>query len=61
MKNIIYEIMVNVQEKFTGPVLRSIGQRLYQVGTKIEGDFGSEDRMVPSLRNLALENNKPQT
>lgn len=54
MKNIIYEIMVNVQEKFTGPILRNIGRKMYQVGNKFEGDFGSEDRMVPSLRNLSI-------
>jgi hypothetical protein len=60
MKNIIYEIMVNVQEKLTGPIMRNLGRRMYQVGNKLEGDFGSEDRMVPSLRNLSIDNLKPQ-
>lgn len=44
--------MVNVSEKFTGPLLRNFGRKLYAVGTKIEGEFASEDRIVPSLRNL---------
>lgn len=60
MKNIIFEIMVNVQEKLTGPLLRNFGKKLYVAGTKLEGEFGSEDRMVPSLRNLSIDNLKPQ-
>lgn len=41
MKNIIYEIMVNVQEKFTGPILRNLGRKMYKAGNKLEGEFGS--------------------
>jgi hypothetical protein len=44
--------MVNVSEKFTGPLLRNIGRKLYTVGLSIEGPYASEDRIVPSLRNL---------
>lgn len=37
MKNIIYEIMINVQERFTGPFLRTVGRKMYAAGNRIEG------------------------
>lgn len=52
--------MVNISERFTGPILRNVGKKMYAVGTTIQGEYGSEDRLVPSLRNLSFEGVKPQ-
>ena len=59
MKNIFYDLMVDVSQKFVGPVMRSIGRNMYETGTKIHGDYGSEDRLVPSLRRLEYGGDKP--
>jgi gamma-carbonic anhydrase len=59
MRVVIYEILNNLNEKVLGPVLRSAGKRLYEVGNKLEGDALSEDRVTPSLRRLAYEGKEP--
>jgi hypothetical protein len=38
---------------------RAIGRYLYALGTKIQGENGSEDRLVPSLRKLTHNSKTP--
>lgn len=59
MRVVIYEILNNLNEKVLGPVLRTAGKRLYEVGNKLEGDALSEDRITPSLRKLTYEGKEP--
>lgn len=59
MRVVIYEILNNIGEKVIGPALRTAGKRLYEVGNNLEGDTLSEDRVTPSLRNLAYEGKQP--
>ncbi len=35
MKRVVYEIINSIQSKFYGPVLRNVGRKMYEVGTKI--------------------------
>jgi carbonic anhydrase/acetyltransferase-like protein (isoleucine patch superfamily) len=59
MRVVIYEILNSLNEKVLGPVLRTAGRRLYEIGNKLEGDALSEDRITPSLRRLAYEGKEP--
>lgn len=52
MRGLIFEAINSLKEKVTGPMYRTLGKKLYVVGTKLEGDNASEDRFVPSLRRL---------
>ncbi len=52
MRGLLFDTITKAREKVVAPVLRSLGKSLYAVGTKIEGENASEDRIVPSLRNL---------
>lgn len=52
MFGLIFEGYVKFLQKVSGPILRSIGKSMYVKGAKIEASIGSEDRLVPSLRNL---------
>jgi hypothetical protein len=53
MRGIVYNALNKVMEKMVGPAFRSFGQKMYLKGTEIEGLNASEDRIVPSLRNLS--------
>lgn len=41
--------MENVQRKYMAPGLRSLGQRLYRLGGKIQGDSFVEEKRNNSL------------
>lgn len=45
--------------KIMGPLYSRIGRRLYELGTWVQGDMASEDRLVPSLRKVTHEGKTP--
>lgn len=59
MRVVIYELLNNFSEKLIAPVLRRTGKRLYEIGNSLEGEGLSEDRITPSLRNLAYDGKVP--
>lgn len=59
MRVVIYELMNSLNEKVVGPLLRQTGRRLYEVGSKLEGETISEDRVTPSLRKLSYGGKEP--
>ena len=59
MRVVLYELLNGFGQKVVGPFLRRTGQRLYSVGSTIEGEALSEDRPTPSLRRLAHDGKEP--
>lgn len=59
MRGAIFEALNTITENFVGPLYRRIGRSLYVSGTKLEGEHVSEDRLVPSLRNLPYGGAQP--
>ena len=52
MRGIVYEALLSIRTSFTGPLMRNIGKRLYEVGTKIEGVEASEDRFSAEFEKI---------
>ena len=60
MRLVLYEILSNLNERFIGPTIRTTGKKLYQLGSTIEGETLSEDRLTPSLRRLVHNGVEPE-
>jgi hypothetical protein len=41
-----------------GPIFRRTGQSLYRSGLSMQGEYGHEDRLVPSTRCIPISDAK---
>lgn len=57
-KGVLYFKLENLTCRVLGPMFRRQGQKLYQRGVALQGAVGHEDRLVPSLRCVAISDSK---
>lgn len=57
-KGVLYYKLENLTARVFGPFLRRAGQNLYRRGVALQGEYGHEDRLVPSLRCVPISDAK---
>lgn len=57
-KGVLYYKLENLTARVLGPFFRRAGQSLYRQGVAFQGEYGHEDRIVPSLRCVAISDAK---
>jgi hypothetical protein len=58
LKGVLYFKLENFTAKVLGPAFRRTGQQLYRSGVALQGEFGHEDRLVPSMRCVPISDAK---
>ena len=54
LKGILYYKFENLTARVLGPFLRRTGQSLFNRGSRMQGELANNDRLMPSLRCVAI-------
>lgn len=58
LKGVLYFKLENFTARVVAPFFRSTGQNLFRQGVHMQGRFGHDDRLVPSLRCVPISDAK---
>lgn len=58
LKGVLYFKLETLTSRVLGPIFRRTGQNLYRSGVAFQGEFASEDRLVPSVRCVPISDAK---
>ena len=57
-KGVLYFKLETLTARVLGPIFRRTGQSLYRSGVSMQGEYGHEDRLVPSTRCIPISDAK---
>jgi len=57
-KGVLYFKLETLTARVLGPMFRRAGQSMYRSGVAFQGEFGHEDRLVPSTRCVPISDSK---
>lgn len=60
MRSLVFSLIEKFNTNIVGPAYKRYGRKLYEFGTKFEGELASEDRLVPSLRKVEHNGKIPE-
>jgi hypothetical protein len=58
LRGVLYYQYENLVAGKLGPMIRQAGQRVFRQGMNMQEDLANEDRLVPSLRSVAISDRK---
>ena len=57
-KGVLYFKLETLTARVLGPIFRRTGQSIYHSGVSMQGEYGHEDRLVPSTRCIPISDAK---